>query len=143
MKKCQEWLEQNHPEMYERIWSTGSSPLAQCPYDRVRSSNRPPAEALEAATASLSIEAQQRAAKDAQKKAARAEAAQQKQADKLAKSVVTIKRIERNKKKFVTAVSGLEAFGLDLKKVRMNPTPPKEKPCDWRGRKRGLAGGRG
>lgn len=76
------------------------------------------AEALEAATASLSIEAQQRAAKDAQKKAARAEAAQQKQADKLAKSVITIKRIERNKKKFVTAVSGLEAFGLDLKKVR-------------------------
>jgi density-regulated protein len=31
--------------------------------------------------------------------------------------VVHIKRIERNKRKFVTAVSGLEAFGLDLKKV--------------------------
>jgi translation initiation factor 1 (eIF-1/SUI1) len=31
--------------------------------------------------------------------------------------VVTIKRIERNKRKFVTAVIGLEAFGLDLKKV--------------------------
>jgi density-regulated protein DRP1 len=30
---------------------------------------------------------------------------------------VTIRRIERNKKKHVTAVSGLEAFGLDLKKV--------------------------
>jgi density-regulated protein len=75
------------------------------------------AEALEAATASLSIEAQKRAAKDAQKKAAKAEAAEQKHADMLAKSVITIKRIERNKKKFVTAVSGLEAFGLDLKKV--------------------------
>ena len=74
-------------------------------------------EALEAATASLSVDAQKRAAKDAQKKAAKAEAALQKQADKLAKSVITIKRIERNKKKFVTAVSGLEAFGLDLKKV--------------------------
>lgn len=74
-------------------------------------------EALEAATASLSIEAQKRAAKDAQKKTAKAEAAEQKQADKLAASVVTIKRIERNKKKFVTAVIGLEAFGLDLKKV--------------------------
>ena len=82
--------------MYERIWSP---------------------EALEAATASLSVDAQKRAAKDAQKKAAKAEAAEQKQADKLAKSVITIKRIERNKKKFVTAVSGLEAFGLDLKKV--------------------------
>lgn len=76
------------------------------------------AEALEAATASLSLDAQKRAARDAQKKAAKAEAAEAKQADRLAKSVVTIKRIERNKKKFVTAVVGLEAFGLELKKVR-------------------------
>ncbi|KJZ72633.1 Translation machinery-associated protein 22 [Hirsutella minnesotensis 3608] len=96
VKKCQEWLEKNHKETYDRIWS---------------------AEALEAATASLSVDAQKRAAKDAQKKAAKAEAAEAKQADKLAKSVVTIKRIERNKKKFVTAVIGLEAFGLELKKV--------------------------
>lgn len=96
VKKCQEWLQKNHEDMYDRIWS---------------------AEALEAATASLSVEAQKRAAKDAQKKAAKAEAAEQKQADKLAKSVVTIKRIERNKKKFVTAVIGLEAFGLELKRV--------------------------
>jgi density-regulated protein len=75
------------------------------------------AEALEAATASLSLEAQKRAAKDAQKKTAKAEAAEAKQADKIANSIVTVKRIERNKRKFVTAVSGLEAFGLDLKKV--------------------------
>lgn len=26
MKKCQEWLEKNHPEMYQRIWSQGSYP---------------------------------------------------------------------------------------------------------------------
>jgi density-regulated protein DRP1 len=96
VKKCQEWLEKSHPEMYSRIWS---------------------AEALEAATADLSVDAQKRAAKDAQKKAAKAEAAEQKQADKLASATVTIKRIERNKKKFVTAVIGLEAFGLELKKV--------------------------
>ena len=76
-----------------------------------------PLEALEAATASLSLEAQERAAKDAKKKAAKAEAAEQKQADKLANSIVTIKRIERNKRKYVTSVSGLEAFGLELKKV--------------------------
>lgn len=74
-------------------------------------------EALEASTANLSLDAQKRAARDAQKKAAKAEAAEAKHADKLAKSTVTIKRIERNKKKFVTAVIGLENFGLDLKKV--------------------------
>ncbi|KAK0717042.1 translation initiation factor SUI1, partial [Lasiosphaeria miniovina] len=96
VKKCQEWLEKKHLDMYARIWSP---------------------EVLEAATASLSLEAQERAAKDAKKKAAKAEAAEQKHADRLANSVVTIKRIERNKRKYVTAVSGLEAFGLDLKKV--------------------------
>ncbi|KAL8388414.1 hypothetical protein RB595_009262 [Gaeumannomyces hyphopodioides] len=96
VRKCQDWLQKAHPDMYSRIWSP---------------------EALEAATASLSVEAQQRAEKDAKKKAAKAEAAEQKQADKLASSVVTIKRIERNKRKFVTSITGLEAFGLDLKKV--------------------------
>lgn len=35
----------------------------------------------------------------------------------IATSRVTIKRVERNKRKYVTAVIGLEAFGLDLKKV--------------------------
>lgn len=74
-------------------------------------------EALEASTAALSLDAQKRAARDSQKKAAKAEAAEAKQADKMAKSTITIKRIERNKKKFVTAVIGLENFGLDLKKV--------------------------
>ncbi|TDZ61946.1 Translation machinery-associated protein 22 [Colletotrichum trifolii] len=96
VKKCQDWLQKNQPALYDKIWST---------------------EALEAATASLSVDAQKRAAKDAQKKAAKAEAAEAKQADKIAKSVVTIKRIERNKRKFVTSVSGLESFGLELKKV--------------------------
>merc|ERR1712025_568959 len=96
VKKCQEWLEANQPEMYARIWSP---------------------EVLEAATAALSVDAQKRAARDAQKKAAKAEAAEAKQNEKLASSTITIKRIERNKKKFVTAVFGLEAFGLDLKKV--------------------------
>ncbi|CAJ0546188.1 Ff.00g096610.m01.CDS01 [Fusarium sp. VM40] len=95
-KKCREWLEKNEPELYGRIWSP---------------------EALEAATASLSVEAQKRAAKDAQKKTAKAEAAEAKHADMLAKSVITIKRIERNKKKYVTAVIGLELFDLELKKV--------------------------
>ncbi|OAA53781.1 RNA-binding protein [Niveomyces insectorum RCEF 264] len=96
VRKCQEWLESNNPPMYQRIWSQ---------------------EALEAATAALSVDAQKRAAKDAQKKTAKAEAAEQKHASLLAKSIVTVKRIERNKRKHVTTVAGLEAFGLDLKKV--------------------------
>ncbi|KAJ1333044.1 density-regulated protein [Microdochium nivale] len=96
VKKCQEWLQTTHADLYSQIWSS---------------------EALEAATASLSLDAQKRAAKDAQKKTAQAAKAEQKHADKVANSVVTIKRIERNKRKYVTTVAGLEAFNLDLKKV--------------------------
>lgn len=65
----------------------------------------------------MSVDAQKRAEKDAQKKAAKAEAAEQRNAEKIASSKVIIKRVERNKRKFVTEVSGLEHFGLDLKKV--------------------------
>ena len=41
--------------------------------------------------------------------------------------MVIIKRVERNKRKYVTEVSGLEAHGMDLKKVA------KEfgKKCEW------------
>jgi len=51
------------------------------------------------------------------KKALKAEAAEAREATRLQTSKVLIKRVERNKRKYVTAVSGLEAFGLDLKKV--------------------------
>lgn len=47
----------------------------------------------------------------------KAEAAEAKAAATIASSKVIIKRVERNKRKFVTAVSGLEAFGLENKKV--------------------------
>ena len=75
------------------------------------------ADALEAATSSLSVDARKRAEKDAHKKALKAEAAEAKQAATIATSKVIIKRVERTKRKYVTAVSGLEAFGLDSKKM--------------------------
>ncbi|TKA30555.1 Translation machinery-associated protein 22 [Friedmanniomyces endolithicus] len=65
----------------------------------------------------LSLDAQKRADKDAQKKAAKAEAAEAREKTARAASKVYIKRVERNKRKYVTEVSGLEAFGLDLKKI--------------------------
>jgi len=74
-------------------------------------------EALAQNLSSLSVKVQERSEKDAAKKAAKAEAKEEREAEKRASSKVLIKRIERNKRKYVTAVSGLEAFGLDLKKV--------------------------
>ncbi|KAF8851093.1 density-regulated protein DRP1 [Acephala macrosclerotiorum] len=96
VKKCQDWLQKNYGNMYERLWSE---------------------DALAAATSTLSLDAQKRAEKDAHKKALKAEAAEAKQAATIKSSKVIIKRVERNKRKFVTTVTGLENFGLENKKV--------------------------
>ncbi|KAF2132613.1 RNA binding protein-like protein Tma22 [Dothidotthia symphoricarpi CBS 119687] len=95
-KKCQEWLEEEHPDMHAKLYSQ---------------------ETLEQNLSSLSLEAQKRAEKDSQKKAAKAASAEARAAETRASSKILIKRIERNKRKYVTAVQGLEAFGLDIKKV--------------------------
>ena len=95
-KKCQDWLLKNHPDLHSQIYSE---------------------EALSQNLSTLSVDAQKRAERDAQKKAAKAEAAESREAEKRASSKVIIKRVERNKRKFVTEVSGLEQFGLDLKKT--------------------------
>ncbi|EME87677.1 uncharacterized protein MYCFIDRAFT_54816 [Pseudocercospora fijiensis CIRAD86] len=95
-KKCEEWLQKNHADLHAKLYSE---------------------EALSANLSTLSVDAQKRAEKDAQKKAAKAEAAEARDAEKRATSKIYIKRVERNKRKFVTEVSGLEQFGLDLKKL--------------------------
>jgi len=74
-------------------------------------------DALNANMAALSVDAQKRAEKDAAKKTAKAEAAAQKEAERKAEAMVLIKRVERNKRKYVTVVSGLEEHGLELKKI--------------------------
>jgi density-regulated protein DRP1 len=65
----------------------------------------------------LSVDAQKRAAKDASKKAAKAANAEEREAEKRASSKILIKRIERNKRKYITCIQGLDSFGLELKKV--------------------------
>ena len=77
----------------------------------------PAAEALNANMASLSVEARKRAEKDDAKKTAKAAAAEQREAERKAEAMVYIKRVERQKRKYVTVVSGLEQHGLELKKI--------------------------
>ncbi|KAK5117714.1 Translation machinery-associated protein 22 [Meristemomyces frigidus] len=93
-KKCEDWLSTTHPDLHESLYASATEGLSN-----------------------LSLDAQKRAEKDAQKKATKAAAAETREAERLANSKVTIKRVERNKRKYVTEVSGLEQFGLDLKKV--------------------------
>jgi len=74
-------------------------------------------DALNANLSALSVDAQKRAQKDAARKEAKAAAVEQRQSERKAAAKVLIKRVERNKRKFVTVVSGLEEHGIDLKKV--------------------------
>lgn len=75
------------------------------------------AEAISANLSTLSISAQERAAKDAAKKEAKAALAEARDAERKAASKVQIKRVERNKRKHVTVIAGLEVYGLENKKV--------------------------
>ncbi|KAM5542377.1 hypothetical protein V8D89_003836 [Ganoderma adspersum] len=93
LTRCKEWLQKTDQALYDHFYSE---------------------EALQAKIGTLSLEAQEKLDKDTAKKEAKAEA----KADAaLKKKMVTIKRIERNKRKHVTAVHGLEAFDVDLKKA--------------------------
>jgi len=98
-KKCREWLEAEHPDLVPIVYDT---------------------QAVEAAMSNLSVEAKEKAAKAeaaASKRAEKEEAKAEREAAKKASSRITLKRVERTKRKHVIIVTGLEAFGLDLKKV--------------------------
>lgn len=72
---------------------------------------------MNANLSALSVDAQKRAQKDAAKKEAKAALNEQRESERKAAAKVFIKRVERNKRKYVTVVSGLEEHGLDLKKI--------------------------
>ncbi|KAI0307010.1 translation initiation factor SUI1 [Multifurca ochricompacta] len=96
LSKCKEWLQTQRPDLYEKFYSE---------------------EALKAKLGTISQEAQSKLEEDTAKKEAKAEAKADAARKKKLASQVVIKRIERNKRKFVTSIRGLEAFGVDLKKA--------------------------
>ncbi|KAJ5248645.1 Translation machinery-associated protein 22 [Penicillium chermesinum] len=95
-KKCEEWLKDAEPDQWNKLYSE---------------------DALNANLSALSVSAQERAAKDAAKKEAKAAQSEARDAEKKAASKVIIKRVERNKRKHVTVITGLEVFGLENKKL--------------------------
>jgi density-regulated protein DRP1 len=95
-KKCEDWLLEHSPELHQKLYSE---------------------DAITQNLSTLSVDAQKRAEKDAQKKASKAAALESREAEKRASSKVLIKRIERNKRKYITCVQGLENFNYELKKI--------------------------
>ncbi|KAG2745321.1 density-regulated protein DRP1 [Suillus brevipes Sb2] len=96
LTRCKEWLQGAHPQLFDKYYSD---------------------EALQSKIGTLSLEAQAKLEKDTAKKEAKAEAKADAALKKKMASQISIKRIERNKRKHVTAIHGLEAFDIDLKKA--------------------------
>ncbi|KAG2088469.1 translation initiation factor SUI1 [Suillus cothurnatus] len=96
LTRCKEWLQGAHSQLFEKYYSD---------------------EALQSKIGTLSLEAQAKLEKDTAKKEAKAEAKADAALKKKMASQVSIKRIERNKRKHVTAIHGLEAFDIELKKA--------------------------
>ncbi|KAH8092476.1 density-regulated protein DRP1 [Cristinia sonorae] len=94
--KCKESLLEEDQDLYDKFYSE---------------------EALAKKIGTLSVEDQTKLEKDTAAKEVKAEKKADAALKKKLASQVTIKRIERNKRKFVTSVHGLEAFDVDLKKA--------------------------
>jgi density-regulated protein DRP1 len=117
-KKCEEWLKDNHADLYQRLYSEGMLVhLFRLSSSSERLTEIPGVEALSSNLSELSVSVRERAAKDAAKKEAKAAAAEARDAERKAASKVQIKRVERNKRKHVTVITGLEVHGLENKKV--------------------------
>ncbi|KAJ2853336.1 Translation machinery-associated protein 22, partial [Coemansia erecta] len=97
-KKCEQWLQQTHPAEHARLYSD------QAITEKL-------------AMTTLSDEKVAKEAAKMEKAMSKEEARMARELEKKMASKVVIKRVERNKRKRVTTVTGLEVFGVDLKKT--------------------------
>ncbi|KAK6456698.1 translation machinery-associated protein 22 [Scheffersomyces xylosifermentans] len=95
-KRCKEWLLEAHPDLYEKLYSD---------------------DALASKVSTLSVEREEKISQDLAKKQLKEEAKQERELQKKLASKVLIKRIERNRRKHIISISGLEVFNIDMKKL--------------------------
>ncbi|KAK9359285.1 translation initiation factor SUI1 [Lipomyces starkeyi] len=96
LQKCKTWLKVEHPDLYDKLYSE---------------------DALAKATEGLSLEKQEKVEREIQKLQAKEANRAEKELKKKLSSKVVVKRVERSKRKHVIAVSGVEVFGIDPKKL--------------------------
>lgn len=99
IKRCQEWLQSKDSVLYQKLHSDNNS-----------------SNVLEGMT-TLSLEKQQKIESDLQKLQLKQEQKEERELQIKLNSHVTIKRIERNKRKHIISITGLEVFEIDMKKL--------------------------
>ncbi|KAI8870929.1 density-regulated protein DRP1 [Ramicandelaber brevisporus] len=92
--RCKKWLEKNHPDLFAK-YHGGSAPT----------------------TESATADDQQKKLAKKEKLISKEEAKLQRAHDKKMATAVLLKRVERNKRKYVVQITGLDAFDVDLKKA--------------------------
>ncbi|ORY43842.1 density-regulated protein DRP1 [Rhizoclosmatium globosum] len=116
LKRCKVWLQENKPELFARLYADAGAAEAAAKLKDLTVT-----EGSETATAE-GVKTEGGEGKAAAKPAApeKLDALQKEELKKEKKKAgarVSIKRIERTKRKCVIAVSGLEVFDVDLKKT--------------------------
>ncbi|KEI37711.1 uncharacterized protein L969DRAFT_65552 [Mixia osmundae IAM 14324] len=112
ISKCKQWLQDEHPHLYARYYSDTAMD------EKLSALSLEQREALDKDSAKKEAKAEAKDEKLQKQRQARSPSEREEQCSRDAQSSkVLIKRIERTKRKHVTAVYGLEVFEVDLKKA--------------------------
>lgn len=95
-KRCKGWLESTHPDLFAKLYSS---------------------EQVANEVGSLSLERQEELNQKVQRQVAKEEAKAERELAKKLSSKILIKRIERNRRKHVIVISGLDQINADMKKM--------------------------
>ncbi|CCF58347.1 hypothetical protein KAFR_0E01930 [Kazachstania africana CBS 2517] len=104
LKRCKVWLKENHSELYDKYYGSDDAEDVNALTNKLAGS-------------SIGEEREGKLEKDLLKLQAKEENRQQRELQKKLSSKVIIKREARTKRKFIVAISGLEVFEIDMKKL--------------------------
>ena len=103
LKRCKIWLQENHAELYEKLYSDEDADVEGV--------------SGKLAESSIGEKREEKLEKDLLKMQAKEENREQRELANKLSSKIIIKREARTKRKSVVAISGLEVFEIDMKKL--------------------------
>lgn len=107
LKRCKIWLKENHPDLYVKLYSD----------DHDADSEDVSAVTKKLGESTIGEDRENKLEKDLLRLQTKQENREQRELAKKLSSKVIIKREARTKRKFIVAISGLEVFEIDLKKL--------------------------
>ncbi|GCE98595.1 translation machinery-associated protein 22 [Zygosaccharomyces mellis] len=103
LKRCKIWLQENHAELFEKLYSGEDAEVEGV--------------SGKLAESSIGEKREEKLEKDLLKMQAKQENREQRELAKKLSSKIIIRREARTKRKSIVAISGLEVFEIDMKKL--------------------------